>query len=112
MKKLIILILIFSAHITANATSSATFEKVMNTVISQKCFLCHNNPDKKPFDLATYEQVMSVVVPGSLDNSKLYQALINEEMPPPKILDINPDLAITAEDLALIEQWILDGAKK
>lgn len=107
-----VLFLLFGLLISnpAQADDTVTFNDVFSKVISQKCMLCHSNPDKKPFDLTTYAEVMTVVIPGDLAASKLYQALLQGQMPPPKIIAADPSFEVTAEEIELIEQWILQGA--
>lgn len=107
-----VLFLMFGLFVStpAQADDTVTFNEVFSKVISQKCILCHSNPDKKPFDLTTYAEVMTVVVPGDLAASKLYQALVQGQMPPPKMIAVDPSFEVTAEEIELIEQWILQGA--
>jgi len=101
-----------SAFLVAGAAHAddITFSQVLEQVITPKCLLCHSNPAKDPKDLTSYEEVMAFVIPGDLANSKLMQKIVAGQMPPPKFLEINPDAALTEDDVALIENWISQGA--
>lgn len=104
---------LFTLLLTLTTTAQAetvTFAEVFEKVISQKCLLCHSNPAKDPKDLTTYTEVMAFVTAGDPSTSKLYQMVAEIKMPPPKFLAANPELAITEDDLVLIETWIAEGA--
>jgi hypothetical protein len=96
--------------ITLPAMAQVNFTMVADTVLSEKCLLCHGNPAKDPKDLKTYADVSLFVIPGDAANSKLFQLMSEGKMPPPKAVENKPELALTSEDLALVEQWINEGA--
>lgn len=59
-------------------------------------------------NLTTYAKIMQYVIPGNAAASKLYKEIIktgNDRMPPP------PSPAFTAEQKAVIQKWINQGAK-
>jgi hypothetical protein len=105
-----ILFLIVSLATAAAHAEPVRFPEVFSKVIDQKCTYCHSNPNKKPFDMTNYQEVMAVVVPGNLDESKVYQMMIQGKMPPQKIINMDPSFELTEDDVMLVKQWILDGA--
>jgi hypothetical protein len=62
---------------------------------------------EKGYDFSNYPGIMAAVKPGSLADSKLYEVLNksgDDIMPPP------PNSPLTADQITLIENWILQGA--
>jgi hypothetical protein len=84
-------------------------------IFREHCFNCHNQ-NKATNDLAldSYERLRKggasgqAIAPGDLDNSYLYALVTHKDQPymPPKTDKLSPD------KLAVIKQWILDGALK
>jgi len=72
-----------------------------------KCSGCHGGtkPDGN-LDSRVYNQVMSRVVAGDPNNSKLYQQVRDGKMPPPQ-----RQPALKPEEEQAIFDWITDGAK-
>ncbi len=85
-------------------------------ILKENCFACHDAKKRKgKFDMSTYESFRKggdkedPIVPGKPDESHLIDVLTakdNSRMPPKEAGDLLPK-----EKIALIEQWILEGAK-
>lgn len=98
----------------------AFFRDQVVPILKSQCFQCHNPAKvaaKKSggFDQTTREALMKggasgpAVVPGDPDGSLLIQRVRGDDpderlMPPP------PDDPLTAEQIAILEKWIRDGA--
>ncbi len=83
-------------------------------ILERRCIGCHAAGGKKGFDFRSYESLMAggrsgpAVNPGDGPGSLIVRAVKGEgvrRMPP-----AGPPL--TAEEIATIERWITDGAKK
>ncbi len=96
-----------------SSAAKVTFDDNVLPILRDKCIGCHN-PDKKRGGvvLNNYTKVMeggssgALVKPGDPDNSALFQAMahLREPYMPPS----SP--MIPAESVAMVRQWILDGA--
>ncbi|MGI9241829.1 MAG: DUF1553 domain-containing protein [Verrucomicrobiales bacterium] len=102
------------------ALAEVDFGKQIRPILSDRCYFCHG-PDaddrKADLRLDTEEGArsalgggMSVIAPGDLEHSEVFQRITSddpdEKMPPPK-----SNLSLTPEEIALIAQWIEEGAK-
>lgn len=87
------------------------FANQVMPIISSNCTMsgCHDNiTHADGVNLTTYTQIIKYVKPGNPGGSKLYTVLNKsggDRMPPP------PKAALTAEQKALIQKWINQGAK-
>ena len=95
------------------------FSKQIRPILSENCFFCHG-PDeaKREAGLRLDDETAAksdndgviAVVPGDPDKSALIQRIVSKDadevMPPPKQHKI-----ITPEQVALLKQWIQEGAK-
>ena len=85
------------------------FQTDVYPVISGNCSVpgCHDSGGSRVFSLAGYDQIISIVIAGDAQNSRLYTSISNHNfntpMPPSHPL---PDVAIK-----LIYLWIEQGAK-
>ncbi len=85
-----------------------TFQSAIGPMLENKCGACHNTASPlKGLDLTTYEGISSgsedgpVIVTGDPENSLIIIIQTSEE----------PHFAqLTPEEIALLEQWIVDGA--
>ncbi|MCY7409280.1 MAG: hypothetical protein LH473_03330 [Chitinophagales bacterium] len=89
---------------------SICFQNEIFPIINSNCAKsgCHDAITmEKGYNFSTYSGIMEAVMPGNLEDSKLYEVL-NEEgedrMPPP------PSDPLLAEQIDLIGQWIIEGA--
>lgn len=96
------------------------FEKDIQPILKDHCFKCHSGPRAKAkirYDNVRYfKEVIgtdqyAIVVPGKPDQSKLLKLAslpqtATDAMPPPKA----KDEPMSARDLAMVRQWILEGA--
>lgn len=88
----------------------ATFSQLYNTIFVVSCSGgdCHNPGSHGGVSFFTenngYASLQSQVRPGDARGSRLYQLLLNGQMPPP------PNPALPATQLALIASWIDAGA--
>lgn len=81
---------------------------VQTRLFDVSCVRCHSGT--KPsgrIDLTSYAKVMGnakkVVVPGAANRSLVYTEIVNKSMPPRG--------TVSAEDLAILRDWINEGAK-
>ncbi|GAC1475002.1 MAG: PSD1 and planctomycete cytochrome C domain-containing protein [Isosphaeraceae bacterium] len=95
------------------------FTRDIRPILADKCFACHGSdpkPRKAGLRLDTPEGAFGeatsgviAVVPGNLDESELYQRIINqdpeEHMPPAKSGKV-----LTADEVARLKTWIEQGA--
>ena len=89
-----------------------TFESINRKIFGPKCVSCHSGSDAPHgIDITTYEKIINgsvfppLVVPGSPENSSLYNSVMNNSMPK----DSQP--LSTVEKLTLFN-WIRGGALK
>lgn len=79
----------------------ATFTQIETEILRPRCYSCHENNANFPF--SSYEEILfGYVTPNNLD-SVLLVAVESGRMP-------KNGEALTPEEVALIESWILDGA--
>ncbi|MEO0417172.1 MAG: DUF1549 domain-containing protein, partial [Verrucomicrobiota bacterium] len=95
------------------------FNRDIRPILSDNCFHCHG-PDssnqKSDYRMDTLEEAMREIdgyigiVPGDLDESEVHYRIHSTDpidvMPPP-----DSNRTMTAEEKALIDKWILQGAK-
>jgi uncharacterized membrane protein len=92
------------------------FLRDLKPIIEGKCVKCHNpDKDKGTYELHTFAKLMSPgdeelepVVPGNPDDSFLFELIATDDeddrMPP-------KGDGLSTEEIALFENWILEGAK-
>ena len=95
------------------------FSDQIRPIFAEYCFQCHG-PDEEQregdFRLDLREDAIAVeddhagIVPGQPDRSELFRRISSndptERMPPPEV-----EKSLSAEQIALVRQWILEGAK-
>lgn len=91
-------------------TDTAYFHNDIGPLIISNCAIkgCHDGNSGTSPKLTSYANIIKSVVPGQMDQSKLYKVLIKngeERMPLP------PMAAFTSAQLLLVGKWILQGAK-
>jgi mono/diheme cytochrome c family protein len=92
--------------------ASPTFEKDIRPILKAHCFECHGEGEtlKGGLDLRLRRLMLkggddgSVIVPGKPDKSLLFKLVHTGEMP-------KRDKKLTPEQITLIKQWIVAGAK-
>jgi mono/diheme cytochrome c family protein len=86
------------------AAVEVSYSKDIQPIFTASCMPCHSGADAKArYDLTAYDKVVTLVVAGKADSSKLFSVLNDGKMPPPGKLD--------AAKLATIRRWIAQGAK-
>src|SRR5438067_4974244 len=86
-------------------------------ILKENCFACHDAKKRKgKYDMASFESIrkggakeIDPLVPGKPDESHLFELITatdKSRMPPPETGD-----ALSKEKVAVIEQWIKEGAK-
>lgn len=83
-----------------NGQAAATFTSVSANILNSKCVSCHGSAGG--VSLGSYNDVSQSLVPGNANASKLFQAVLNNSMPPGSPLT-------SAEKLAIFD-WINAGA--
>jgi hypothetical protein len=114
---------LLSTFISA-AHAAVDFEKDVRPILELHCVRCHNpkgtdyEEGRTDVDLATKEaafEVVSTIVPGKPEKSKLYTTTIlpddaKKVMPPPnKVTGMIARLS--SEQTELLKNWILEGAE-
>src|ERR1041385_2006978 len=100
------------ASTPAIAATPPTFEKDIRPILKAHCFECHGEGEKlkSGLDLRLRRLMLQggddgpVIVPGKPDRSPLFKLVLSGEMP-------KRDKKLTREQVALIKQWIVTGAK-
>jgi hypothetical protein len=105
------LVTAFAWPATADDNASQ-FDTRIAPVIARHCLECHNSVDRKgSLDLSNHAAATtggesgSVIVPGSADDSLLWEKISSGEMPPE---NKNP---LSASDTELLREWINSGAQ-
>jgi len=92
---------------------TAYFTNDVLPIILSHCSMagCHNTAtnDNNGIVLTNYSQIMIYVEPGDLNSSELWDDAISET-DPDKIMPPPGSVALTADEIATIQTWILQGA--
>jgi hypothetical protein len=114
------LIILWAALVCSPARADVDFGTQIRPILSDRCYFCHGPDaenrkadlrlDTEDGALAALEDGMSVIAPGDLAHSELFQRISSDDpdemMPPPK-----SKLSLSKDEIALIGQWIAEGAK-
>lgn len=103
---------------TAKTVTPVDFSRQIRPILSENCFFCHGpDENKREAGLRLDEETgaksdndgVIAVVPGDPEKSALFQRIISTDpddvMPPPK-----QHKTIPVEQVALLKQWIVEGA--
>ncbi len=96
----------------ASFAQDLTYEQHIRPIFRKHCFDCHGAVENKEADLdlrlvrfvTQGGESGPAVVPGDPDNSLLIQRVRDREMPP-------GEAKISAEELAILEKWVLTGVR-
>jgi len=94
----------------APPAGAITFTGSIAPLLIAKCGRCHVNDNKGMFSIGNYDELMKgpkegkVVFPGDADGSRLVEVIVSGDMP-------RGGLKVSPEELAILKQWIMDGAK-
>lgn len=91
---------------TGSGEPSPTFAWIQANILNTRCVICHRGATAPGgYDLSSYEGVLAGgrIVAGNPASSEMFQRVDTNSMPPG-----NP---LTAEQKAIISQWIQNGAK-
>ncbi|MFM7845495.1 MAG: c-type cytochrome domain-containing protein [Planctomycetota bacterium] len=94
----------------APGTGGVSFVKQVVPILMSKCGRCHVNDAKGMFSASNFENLMKgprgnkVIFPGDADDSRLIETITSGDMP-------RGGLKVTAEELATLKKWIMEGAK-
>lgn len=105
--KLIPAVLLCALAVTAHGADAVlTFEKDVRPIVKAHCTHCHGEEEKPKgdVDLRLRRFMDKLITPGDPARSKLVEVIRSGEMP-------EEGKPLTAEQLAVIEQWIAQGAK-
>ena len=105
-------------HIRHGGRDSQVTEKDVLPVFLMRCVTCHGmRRQEGGLDLRTLASRLKggrsgpPVVPGKPEESLLYQRVVASEMPPPELLYANNVRPPSQDEVALLRQWIADGAQ-
>ena len=85
------------------------YSDVQKRIFDQSCTKCHSAVKQKgKVDLSSYDAVTqnpkkTIVIPGSPEESLVYKEIVSGSMPP-------KGPTVSAEDIAMLKQWIIEGA--
>lgn len=115
------LLLIISCSDSYDLPDTVDFNQHIKPILSDRCFACHGPDDQtREADLALHTEAgafgvldeatgHSVIRPGNLAQSELYQRINSDEadymMPPPE-----SHLSLNEREKKLVEKWIKQGA--
>ena len=114
-------LLTFILLLITASSHAASFNDAIRPILADRCFACHGPDsasrkanlrlDQEEFAKAQLgDSGVFPIVPGNPEGSAILQRLKShdpdEVMPPPK-----SKLTVSKEEIALIEQWIADGAE-
>ncbi len=91
------------------SSQNIRFSDVQKRIFDQSSTQCHSATKQKgKVNLSSYDSIMKnskkvIVIPGSPEESLVYTEIFSESMPP-------KGPAVSPEDLAMLKQWILEGA--
>ncbi len=97
----------------SNSTESEIPEEV-NSIIQNKCFGCHNTDSKnnKAKDKLDFKMFDSLSGPDKVHKLRdIGDVLKEDEMPPKKFLDRNPDKALTKDEHKTLMSWAKKEAR-
>ena len=94
--------------------ANVQFNNHIRPILSEYCLQCHGpDPDKREADLRLDIEELakeSAIAPMQPDRSELFNRLVTDDadlrMPPPET-----GKSLSAAQIDLVRQWILDGAK-
>lgn len=93
-------------------TAKISYNRDVRPILATKCFTCHGLDEqsrKADLRLDLRKHALAVITPGKPDESELIDRLTSDDaetvMPPPKIKK-----AIIKKELAILRQWIKEGA--
>ncbi len=112
------LVICIGCWCTAALGAPISFQRDVRPILSDKCFKCHG-PDsanqKSDFRIDSFEEATKEheyytgIVPGDLEASEVHYHIHTDDpvdmMPPPEA-----KMPLTAEEKAIISQWIEEGA--
>ena len=90
------------------ADKAPAFKADVAPLLNSACSACHAGIKKKAgLDVTNYDSIMKFVKAGDPDKSKLHKSLLGKgaKLMPPK----NP---LSDDQIAVIDAWIVAGAKK
>lgn len=97
-------IVAISATAKAADSTTVTFSQVNQNVFQSSCVSCHSGSGSPAgVDLSTFDGVSGQVVPGSPQQSKIYQEISDGKMPPTG--------ALPQDQIQQVSDWITAGAK-
>jgi hypothetical protein len=112
-------VLAFAGGVGAGAAAPLEFNRDVRPILSENCFPCHGQDAAKreaklrlddPASAGRIHDGYAAVVPGRPDESELLRRLTspdpNEVMPPPE-----SHKRVTPEQVAVLRQWIAEGAE-
>jgi mono/diheme cytochrome c family protein len=107
-----LLICLLAAALAPLSAEELTYEKHIRPIFRQHCFDCHGSEEEKEGELdlrlvrfmAHGGDSGPAIVAGQADESLLIQRVRDGDMPP-------GDAKVSAEELAVLEQWVAAGAK-
>jgi len=112
-RTLLFLTVVLASRSWAAETSELTFERDVRPILKQHCFQCHGEGEKlkggvdlrlRRFMDKPAESGAHVVVPGQPEQSEMVRLVREGEMP-------EKGKKLPAKEIAVLEQWVAQGAK-
>lgn len=91
----------------ANEDAEVTWSNQVSRMFQKRCQACHRPGEIGPFSLLTYEDTVGW-------QEMIREVVTNRRMPPwhanPEYAEFSNDSRLSDEEIALVEQWVQDGA--
>ena len=104
-----IILFLFFIIITSCKKKEITFYHEVESIVHQKCAICHNQNGAGPFELITFQDVKK-------RTSMIHEVIQNNYMPPwpadPNYRSFSGEKNLTQNEKEIILTWIRQGAKK
>jgi len=92
-----------------SATADVTYSKDVAPILQKHCIVCHRPNDIAPMSLMTYDEVLPFA-------RMIRENVVQRKMPPwhadPAFGEFSNDARLTDEEIATIDAWVKDGAKR
>ena len=102
----------------SSVAAPVDFEKQIRPILAESCLLCHGTDDSKGgLRLNSVEGATKTlkgggvgIIPGAPERSEVIKRIVSKD-PEKRMPPADHDMALSSEQIALLEQWIAEGAE-